>query len=191
MTSPIYTPSIYPLVQRMAQKRWVNWQLDRVSIDNDEAYVRKNIIKSFIEDDLIPFIQRNGYTFACEPFRISECIARVLYFGRLSHEPLNTEYIDDDYDHYYYTIDDEKWEYFWKNWSWWKDLGDEYKNYHEEIRYCVWTLLDIGNSKQTRILNEILGINNDDDTSSRASDNDKRYKGIDPYLNDLAKGYIN
>jgi hypothetical protein len=182
-----YAP--YPLTYKLAKRKWMNWQQYKIETDNDVYLPRSYVIKCFVENDLVPFLKRNGYQIACDMHRLAECIARVLYFGYVKHEPLNTEYLQEDYDHYYWSLSDEKWKYFWREWSWWQDLGDEHRNLHEEIRFCVWTMIDLDNSKQTRILNEILGISDDDDNSSNGSDRAAHAK--DPYLKDYERGYYN
>lgn len=182
-----YAP--YPLGYKLAKRQWYNWLTYKVETDPDEFRQRQYIICDFVELNLVPFIKKNGYVLACEPRRLAECISRVLYFGRIRHNPLNTEYLPEDYDHYYWALNDDKWSGFWYNWRWWQDLGDEHRNLHEDIRFCVWTMLDLDYSKQTRVVNEVLGIIDDDDTSSRGSEKDRNTK--DPYLRDLERGYYN
>lgn len=163
----------------MNKRRWNEWCNSEVYTSNNEGVQRKYLILELAAEGLIPFLKKNGYVLGCDYKRLAECIARSLYFKRTSHEPLNYEYRDEDYERYYYVMDDETWDTFWESWGTWCDLDATAEK--EGIRFCVWTLLDLYKSPQTLEVDDILGLNEEENVQV-----DTR----DPYLVDSANGYF-
>jgi hypothetical protein len=64
-----------------------------------------------------------------------------------------------EYKNYYrYTIDYEAWKAFWDTWGVWCDLDDEQHERRCELESYIWTQLSIERSKPTKIVNELLGV---------------------------------
>jgi len=173
----------------MTSRHWRHWQNQAIEVGPSHfgsvapSEKRKHIIRAFAEDELIPLMHANGYNVGCSNFRMAECVARLLYMrGQMNHQYINDSYEEEDINHYYHVIDTAQWMSIWHRWSWWEDLGTEDRSYIEDIRFCVWTLVDLENSHQTKLLDELLDVNEDDDNT-----NNRR----DPYLIDLANGYFN
>ena len=163
----------------MRNRKWYNWCNEEVLCNND--YIkRKEVILELARDGLIPFVKSYGYEIECTPHRLAECIARSLYFGKTSHEALNDDYRQEDYEHYYFTLDDDVWDAFWSRWEW-SDVDENSASKKEGIRFCVWTLLDLYKSSRTAEVDEMLGLTEEENVQV-----DTR----DPYLVDSANGYF-
>ena len=85
--------------------KWRAWCDEEVLCDWLEDIPRKVLIMNLVKSGLTPFFKRAGYVFGCKEQRIAECIARYLYFGKVSHEALNWDYREEDYNHYFEYID--------------------------------------------------------------------------------------
>lgn len=164
----------------MSKRRWNEWCNQEVIHDNSEYVKRKYLILELAAEGLIPFLKKNGYVLGCDYKRLAECIARSLYFKKTSHEALNYEYRDEDYERYYHVLDDDTWSEFWEGWGNWCDVDENSVSAKEGIRFCVWTLLDLYNSPQTTVVDDILGLNETENAV------DTR----DPYLIDSANGFF-
>jgi len=160
---------------------WKAWCDEEVLYVTNDEIPRKVLIMDLVRNGIIPFFKKRGYVFGCDAHRIAECIARYLYFRRVSHDSINWDYRLEDYEHYYYTIDDDTWEDFWDRWAHWSDLEDV--KVREGVRFCVWTLLDLYKSPVTDEVDEMLGLNDEESNTARE---DTR----DPYLIDSANGYF-
>lgn len=171
----------YPLTKRMAQLRWQNWLLEPVEWDESEWIPRQACYEVFAKTGLLPFLKRNGYVLACDETRLGECIARCVYFGRIRHEPLNDDFTEEDYEYYYFRLDDAAWEGFWSKWRLWADVDEEHPRVRELIRYCAWTLLDLEGSPAA----DSFGYSDSEDEESGGG-----RQRMDPYLQDLGNGYI-
>jgi len=167
--------------------RWSNWCNEKLYVNHytEERLERKYMITELVKNGLFPFLKKNGYSVACNEHRMAECIARYLYFGTISHEALNNDYRIQDYDHYYFVLDEDAWEDFWSVWSrrlpCWADIGEDAQKNREGIRFCVWTLLDLYSSKRTHEVDDILGLEEEEN---------EVVDGRDPYLVDSANGYF-
>lgn len=160
-----------------AATKWRKW------CDTEVADIpRKVLIFDLVKNGIFPFFKRNGYIFGCDDHRVAECVARYIYFGKVSHEVLNWDYRDEDYNHYYHILDDDVWDSFWSANGNWPDLEDT--KVREGIRFCVWTLLDLYKSPITDEVDDMLGLN--DEENMTANKEDTR----DPYLIDSANGYF-
>jgi hypothetical protein len=171
--------SYYKIVAASAWRRWCN---EEVCYDMIEDVPRNIVIMNLVKDGIIPFFKRNDYLFGCDARRIAECIARYIYFGKVSHEALNWDYREEDYHHYYHILDDDMWESFWSVHGKWCDVEDI--KVQEGIRFCVWTLLDLYRSPITRDVDDMLGLNDEENMQPNREDS------RDPYLVDSANGYF-
>jgi hypothetical protein len=165
-----------------AATKWRAWCDEEVLYDWIEDVPRKMLIMNLVNIGISPFLKRAGYVFGCKERRIAECIARYIYFGKISHEVINWDYREEDYNHYYHVLDDDAWTSFWEMNGKWGDVEDI--KVQEGIRFCVWTLLDLYASPRTNEVDDMLGLNDED--SIPASREDAR----DPYLIDSANGYF-
>jgi len=165
----------------VAKSAWRRWCDEDVLYDMIEELPRNVVIMNLVKNGIVPFFKRRGYVFDCKEHRIAECIARYIYFGKISHEVLNWDYRKEDYDHYYHRLDDDTWELFWTVHAKWRDVEDI--KVQEGIRFCVWTLLNLYASPITTEVDDILGLNDEENMSARE---DTR----DPYLIDSANGYF-
>ena len=165
-----------------AASAWIQWCDEEVLYDSLEDVPRKMLIMNLVKIAIVPFLKRAGYLFGCKEQRIAECVARYIYFGKISHQVLNWDYRDEDYNHYYFILDDDAWTSFWEINAKWSDVEDV--KVQEGIRFCVWTLLDLYASPITNEVDDMLGLN--DEESITANREDMR----DPYLIDSANGYF-
>lgn len=162
--------------------RWRDWCDEEVYYDNEEYIPRKDLILDLAKNAIMPFVKRRGYYLSCNEHRLAECIARYMYYGRTMHDVINDDYRIEDYNHYYFILDDTTWDTFWSRRLLWSDLDDT--KVREGIRHCVWTLLDLYKSPITKDVDEILGVRSDEDENVTT---DTR----DPYLIDSSNGYFN
>jgi hypothetical protein len=169
----------FSLSQAMAASAWRRWCDTPVLFDMLEEVPRKLLISNLVKTGLIPLFGGAGYEFACNAHRISECVARYIYTGRISHEILNADYRDEDYNHHYFILDDEVWESFWDSVPTWCDVEDV--KVREGIRFCLWTLLDLYRSPRTREVDDMLGLNEEESVQASKED---------PYLIDSANGFF-
>lgn len=178
--------NVYLLSQSFSQVKWQNWLLQKVEWDKKEWIPRQACIEVFVAEGLAPFIRRNGYEFRCDEYKIGQYIARSMYYYRTNQHPLNNNYMDEDYDYYYFNLNDEKWDSFWNSWSLWEDISEENHKIREIIRHCVWTILDIENSSATDFINNMFYESDDEDGNNER----RRDYSIDPYITDAANGYF-
>lgn len=176
------------LSQRLYEAAWRRWLNVEVEWDSLEMVKRKVLIYDMVMEGLIPFLNSHGYTFGCETSEIVRAVSRVIYHSCSYHRTINQGYRQEDLDHYYYILDDERWDGFWSQWGRWYDVDDEKVKIRELIRICAWSLLDLEKSAQTRVVDEELGLYDDNEDEGVA----KVKKVVsDPYLQDLANGYFN
>jgi hypothetical protein len=162
--------------------RWRDWCDEEVYYDCDEYIPRKELILDLAKNAIMPFVKKRGYDFSCNEHRLAECIARYMYYGRIMHDVINDDYRNEDYNHYYFILDDTTWDTFWSRRLLWADLDDT--KVREGIRFCIWTLLDLYTSPITKDVDEILGVRTEEDETLTT---DTR----DPYLIDSSNGYFN
>ena len=165
----------------MRTRRWQKWCDSDMLYCGVEYVKRKHLILELARDGIVPFLKKNGYELGCSEHRLAECIARSLYFGKTSHEPLNYDYREEDYYHYYYVLDADKWNMFWSKWGNWSDIDEDSATNRAGIEFCVWTLLDLYKSTQTAVVDDMLGLNEEENEHT-----DTR----DPYLVDSANGFF-
>lgn len=176
------------LSKRLYEAAWRRWLEVEVEWDNLEMVKRKELIYHFVVDGLIPFVSEHGYSFGCPLFEIVRAVSKVLYHSCSYHRTINENYRQEDLDHYYYILDDEKWDTLWSTWGRWSDINDEKVKLRELIRICAWSLIDLEKSAQTRTVDEQLGLY---DENEEEGTREKKKIVSDPYLQDLANGYFN
>lgn len=129
---------------------------------------RSDMIRTFITQGLTPLVYENGYVWKNEGV-IFQYLATGLYLNRSKHlfesdwsmiPKLNTQYAEEDLEHYTNVFDAYTWEPFWKIWSEWEDLRDDRHrgpDLRAEIEDFVWTMLDLLRSPETNVVDSIYG----------------------------------
>ncbi len=133
---------------------------------------RSSVLREFVEQGIFPWIESHGYTIAANIKDITNWIANGLYDNaKASHlestwnfPSTNTEYTEEEFSHYRYCIGPDEWSNFWSAWNHWEDVSESSfrgMDRRMDIEAFIWSQLDLNNSRQTGVLQEILG---DDDT---------------------------
>ncbi len=177
--------SVYLLSRSFAQLDWQNWLLEKVEWDEKEWIPRQACIEVFVREGLLPFLRENGYFCKCAEQDVGQFLARYMFFGRIRHAVRNVDFTEEEYDYYYFHLNDAKWADFWNSWSLWPDLQGEHPRIREGIRYCIWTLLDMESSSAF----DRLETANSDSEEEDGGGAGQRRSG-DPYLTDAAAGYF-
>ena len=172
---------MYLLSKSFAQVQWQNWLLEKVEWDEKEWIPRQACIEVFVREGLVPFLRENGFVCHSDEHELGQFIARFLYFGKVRYAVKNTDFSEEEYNFYYFHLNDAKWEHFWKSWSLWCDVQDEHPRMREGIRHCVWTLLN---------MNQSWAFDRLDSANSDSEEEDGGRRGGDPYLADAAAGYF-
>ena len=164
----------------------MNW-LEETWVCGEE---RRWILQSFVHHGLVPLLARKGYVLACPANALVATIARELFQIRDGKRPnrrwhsaiLNTNYEEEEEDHYNYIMDEETWEEFWDGWGYL--FNEDCIKERYIVQHAVWTCLDLERSPQTAELYELGEPDADEPTGfkPRASTND-------PYLMDMSEGY--
>ena len=149
----------------MDQRTWDDWLEEEVVWNCREEIPRRVALRRFVYEGLIPFIKSYGYAFEGDLNIVGSNIATGLYenanrtYGEWKYG-LREELLDEtEYKNYYrYTIDYEAWKGFWDTWGVWCDLDDEQHERRCELESYIWTQLSIERSKPTKIVNELLGV---------------------------------
>ena len=130
----------------LAKAEWNNWLEESVVWDVYEDIPRRIAIHRLCKRGLIPFLESNWR------------------FGYIESETNTPEY---KY-RYQQIIDTEEWEKFWNIWGVWSDI-DNYSLYGHHRQYdiqeYIWTQLSLELSPHTRIVDEFLGIEENEDIS--------------------------
>jgi len=125
--------------------------------------------------NLWSFVISNGYIWKISKLSLLNCISTGLWENaNISHTTsvwdysnVNNDYTEDDYNHYLYIFDLNKWDRFWEMYGGWYDVDDN-ENFRaqdrrHDIQEFIWNQLDIPKSPQTEFLYKIL-YENDEET---------------------------
>jgi len=141
------------------------WLREIVCWDQCEYIPRHVAISRFVKNGLYPFILSNGYVFCEGPEGLKARLAHMLYTNRgKSFIECCTPYVDHDEDHkaHYDYVFSDKWDDFWKGWALWKDLDDwRGQDRQFDIQEFCWSHLNLDESSQTQVVEELLGNVND------------------------------
>jgi hypothetical protein len=137
------------------------WLREIVCWDMCEYIPRHVAISRFVTHGLYPFILSNGYCLYDGPENLKARLADMLYMNRgKSFIECCTPDMDSDEDHkihYYYVLSD-KWDEFWEKWALWKDLNDwRGPDRQLDIQEFCWSQLNLDDSSQTQVVEELLG----------------------------------
>lgn len=156
---------------------WKSWLNEYVVWNNLEEIPRHKAIKSFCKE-LVTFIRSYGYSFQINLNTLTSHIANGLYnsrnFCNITHWAFGEQ--DVDYQHKVYfahIIDTDEWSNFWKKSAKWCDIHEDVPYGVERqysIEHYVWTQLDLNSSIHTAVVNELLGL--EDDNISENDNND-------------------
>jgi hypothetical protein len=144
------------------------------------ALKRKRCIKYFTKA-LWKFIIAKGYNWKITENHLKNCIATGLYenTGRShiasewNYSDVNTDYSDDDLNHYQHIINFNEWDAFWLTNGNWGDLNEnEFRGQdrRQDIEAFVWKQIDINSSPQSYDLYEIMLGGEDDNMQSPSVD---------------------
>jgi hypothetical protein len=172
----------YELSLRLRNRVWINWLNKEIYYEND-MWKRQEIIFIFVRDDLVPFIKQNGYSIGVSDLKLAKIIARELFhiintrIKKISwHSPvLNDSYRQEDIDQFYYSLNPEKWNFFWNHVRQWCDIDEDERYARNVIEFAVWTCLDLDSSLQTRFVNQLFDTNDSEDEGEIRIDQSESY----------------
>jgi hypothetical protein len=178
--------SVYSLSRSFQLRVWIKW-LEEEWVCGEE---RQWILRSFVHHGLVPLLKKKGYILACSTDRLVITITRELFYIRERRKPkvrwhstvFNTEYTEEEEDHYNYIMDADTWDSLWEGWSYLFD--EDCINERFTIQHAVWTCLDLERSPQTAALYELGEPDADEPTGFKP-----RAPANDPYLMDMNEGY--
>ena len=177
---------------------WEDWLNEPLAWDINKELPRWKIIRHFVNDGLIPFFNSRGYVFKRDSRTICSRIATGLFNNTGKHYLDsdwsfgldNTDYIPEEKDHYYFILNSDHWEDFWRIWGHWDDVAkDFYRGIDRRMdieEYC-WYQLELDKSPQTKRILDILGIDEDVLTENAKENRDHHSKTDDIYLKEAAE----
>jgi hypothetical protein len=126
---------------------WGYWLNEPIYTDDGVANIlkRKHAISMFCRDGLLPFIESAGYKFRFsegELFRTVLQLLYTLYKGKTVRPMVNDcQYYEDQYDHFQYNLDTDKWQAFWQTWGSFQDFMEDRYAYRLqfELPQFVWS----------------------------------------------------
>jgi hypothetical protein len=160
---------------------WFNTWLEQHVYTIYGRLKRKRCIKYFTKA-LWNFIIAKGYVWKITESHLKNCIATGLYentekshiASEWNYSNVNTDYSDDDLNHFQHVINSNEWESFWLvNGNWGDFDQDNFRGQdrRQDIEAFVWKQIDINLSPQTQELYEIiLGGEEDDNIQSPSVD---------------------
>jgi hypothetical protein len=163
----------------------------RTDIETAYGFIpRHRMIRFFVKNGLIPFIESKGYKLNGDLKWTISLIASGLYESQFKHHleskwpvPTNVDYDEEDMDHFYHIMDSDTWGTFWENWGAWEDM--EHPQFGEErrldIQNFVWNHVDIAVSQQTIIVDKLF----EDDEPHEEGGNSRRHEDV--YTRDVAE----
>jgi len=152
-----------------------------------QSHVKRGaLLKSFLNDGLVPFMNDMGYVIGTPVPRLYNDIVTGLYENQKKsalESVWSTDYYCRDWTvedraHYYHTVAPDLWEKFWNNWKWIEDFSEfSYRgpDRRMDVEEYVWRQLDLDNSYQSEVL---YGTEEDAD-EQEIEDNSKK---VDVYL---------
>jgi hypothetical protein len=128
---------------------------------------RATWIRKFVGSGLYPWLKSKGYAWAVSERTLANCIATGLYENMglsciasvWDYPTPNSDFHQDDKMHFYHVVSLDEWDKFWLVWREMDDVSDDSPRGQDrrfDIQDFVWGQLDLENSRQTQILDEIL-----------------------------------
>ena len=125
------------------------------------------LLKFFLNEGLLPFMDSMGYIIGTSPKILFSCIVCGLYRNQNKstlesvwdmkyYTPFWT---DEDRMHYYHVVDPTTWDEFWMAWNDIDDFSqDSYRGQDRrtDIEEFIWRQIDLDSSYQTEVLYELM-----------------------------------
>jgi len=129
------------------KSRFSLWQKEEVYTHDYGTVSINSLIHTFLNDGILPFIQKNGYKFLMSKEYIENALATVLFhldFDRFYRFKLpENVYIGSDIFNSYSDCLD--WEMFWKVWNY--STNDFFNDAEVEIQILMWSCIDFDKSE--------------------------------------------
>jgi hypothetical protein len=143
-----------------------DWLEELVCWDDSEYIPRYRAIGAFVSDGLYPFIRVNDYTVKTDEKRFAKLVALLLYRNSglscldsniILPQPANSSH--EHRWHYDHIMSESKWGHFWRSWAMWSDFTDQRGvDRRIDIQELCWSQLDLDESPQTLVVEELMGI---------------------------------
>ena len=151
---------------------------DTIVCWNTVDYIPRHVaIWRFVSKGLYPFIQSNGYVIKGDVKTFSAVITKLFYMNRGVSSILApmrlTPSENDKHDkiHFYHVLSQDKWDSFWDIWSLWSDLTDwRGEDRRIDIQEYCWSQIDLDESPQTRVVDELLSYPEETGNTGKADD---------------------
>jgi len=166
---------------------WGYWLNEPICMDDGVMNIvkRKHALYMFCKEGLVPFVESAGYKFRFAEGQLYPIVLRLLYTlykGKTVTPMVNDcQYYEDQYDHFHYTIDSERWQTFWLSWGSLDDFreGQYAHGLQYDLSEFVWSWIDIDTSPSARQLYKELEEIEYYDEVAKGKD--------DPYLQETAR----
>jgi hypothetical protein len=171
---------------------WEDWIRERIHWNGFEIVPRSTCIRIFVKDGLVPFLRKKGYRLAVSEKEFANQIANGLFDSagkstvatRWNVQARNTDCKIEDVWHWSHVLDDDVWEEFWSIWGHWEDVSlDSYRGQDRriDIRWHVWTQIDLANSP------EWIAQNEEDEAESPKERRTTAARADDTYLREAVE----
>lgn len=166
---------------------WLNEEIDWSGRD----IKRWKMIRLFVTEGLVPFIEKYGYFTSSRLQYIQDCLATGLFENSgLAHTESDWTGVykydnSSDLDataHYHHVIGQAAWDTFWAKWGTWLDLSlQEFRGQDRrfDIQTFIWEHIDLSKSPQMKVLTELLTDPYEEDTSGRHTWQQTEYQSQD------------
>jgi len=150
---------------------WHDWLNEYVCWDTQEDITRKSAIYRLCKYGLIPFFEANGYRISITLHTLCSRIATGMYnnrnvntlesdwnIGQTENTFWNNKYHKIQYEH---VLSADTWEHFWSLWGLWHDVNTSCRHgwdRQNDISEFMWTQINLEESLQMQVVNEMLGI---------------------------------
>jgi len=160
----------------MSKNSFASWQYEDVNTFDYGKLTIQNLLHMFLDDGIIPFIQKNGYTFLSSKTLIGDSLASLLFYLDIDRQYMfdstrNVNYKSELFNNYMYY---PEWENFWKSWN--NSTDNFFVDAEMKIQLLMWSCIDINKSKSCQDYLEDIDTNEDERM--------KKLKNMDPYLLD-------
>lgn len=142
-----------------------SWLTDLVDTPIGNLKRKKCLVR--FTSALWKFVASKGYAWKITEKHLRNCIATGLYenmnhshiASEWNYSDVNTDFTDDDLNHYLHIMDSDSWDQFWARYGEFEDVSDNSfrgQDRRQDIEAFVWKQIDIQSSPQTEELNEAL-----------------------------------
>lgn len=113
---------------------------------------RKHALYLFCTEGLIPFVESAGYKVRVPEAQLYRIVLRLLYtlYQGKPVQPIHNDcqYYEDQYEHFHYTIDTDRWQTFWLSWGSLDDFAEGHYAHHlqYELPEFVWSWIHVDSS---------------------------------------------